>query len=343
MNFASDNVTGAAPDILQAIVDANEGNLPSYGADPLTARMQQRLCQMFERDVAVFPVATGTAANALALSVLSPPWGTVFCHADSHIYTDECGAPELMTQGARLQPLPGPHGKLTPEVLAAALAEAPVGFVHGMQPAALSLTQATEAGTCYTVAEVAALTALARQHRLRVHMDGARFANAIAHLGCSPADVTWKAGVDILSLGATKNGALCAEAVIFFDPALAVDFGYRRKRAAQLFSKMRFVSAQFDAWLTDDRWLTLARHANAMAARLAAGLQALPGLRLRDPVEANELFLRMPDQVTDGLLAAGFQFYRWEGDVVRMVTAWNTSASDVDHLIQAAAELTKIT
>ena len=339
MNFMSDNVAGAAPEIMAAVQAANAGAAPSYGADPWTARVERRLEELFERPVTVFPVATGTAANALALSVMTPPWGAVYCHAESHINTDECGAPELYTGGAKLVTLPGAHAKLAPATLEAALAEAHPGFVHAVQPAALSLTQATEAGTSYTPAEVAALTEIARRHKLLVHMDGARFANAVAHLGCSPAEVTWKAGVDALSFGATKNGAMAAEAVVFFNRDLAETFGYRRKRAGHLLSKMRFVSAQLDAYLADGLWLKLAGHANAQAARLAEGLTALPGVSLRDPVEANELFVAMPDGIKDGLEARGFRFYRWDESVIRLVTAWNTDEADVDAFLAAARGL----
>jgi len=339
MNFMSDNVAGAAPEIMAAVQAANDGTAPSYGADPWTARVEKRLEELFERPVTVFPVATGTAANALALSVMTPPWGAVYCHAESHINTDECGAPELYTGGAKLVTLPGAHAKLDPATLEAALAEAHPGFVHAVQPAALSLTQATEAGTSYTPAEVAALTEIACRHKLLVHMDGARFANAVAHLGCSPAEVTWKAGVDALSFGATKNGAMAAEAVVFFNRDLAESFGYRRKRAGHLLSKMRFVSAQLDAYLADGLWLKLAGHANAQAARLAEGLTALPGVSLRDPVEANELFVAMPDALKDGLETRGFKFYRWDDRVIRLVTAWNTEASAVEAFLSAAREL----
>lgn len=341
MNFMSDNVTGAAPEILAALVAANQGNAPSYGADILTARLTERLSALFEREVVVFPVATGTAANALALASLTPPWGSIYCHAEAHIQADECGAPEMFTGGAKLVPLPGDHGKIAPDTLSAALDRAHKGFVHAVQPASLSLTQATEAGTVYNPDEVAALTATARHHGLRVHMDGARFANAVAGLGCTPADVTWRAGVDVLSFGATKNGALGAEAVIFFDPALAENFGYRRKRAAHLFSKMRFLSAQLDAYIEGDLWLRLAGHANRMATRLADGLSSLPGARLVHPVQANELFVALPEQITAGLEAQGFGFYRWDGPVIRLVTAWNSDQGHVDALVEAANRLSR--
>ncbi|SNS39737.1 MULTISPECIES: low specificity L-threonine aldolase [unclassified Azospirillum] len=337
MNFMSDNVAGAAPEIMAALLQANGGTAPSYGADAITKRLEQRFADLFGRAVAVFPVATGTAANALALAQFTPAWGAIYCHAEAHIQADECGAPEMFSGGAKLVPLPGPHGKLSPDTLAAALDRAPKGFVHAVQPAALSLTQATEAGTVYCPDEVAALAEIAHRHGLSVHMDGARFANAVAHLGCDPAEVTWRAGVDALSFGATKNGALGAEAVIFFDPAKAADFAYRRKRSAHLFSKMRFLSAQLDAYLADGLWLRLAAHANAMAARLAQGLAALPGVTLAHPVEANEIFAALPEAMITHLQTHGAGFYRWDGQVVRLVTAWNTPAADVEHFLALAA------
>lgn len=340
MIFTSDNVAGAAPEILSALVEAaREGPMASYGADPVTARLKERVADLFEAEVEVFPVATGTAANALALSCIAPPFGSVYCHADAHINTDECGAPELHTGGAKLVGLPGAHGRIEPETLEQALAAAPFGFVHAVQPAALSLSQATEAGTVYAPDEVEQLSAIARRRGMSVHMDGARFANALVRLGCTPAEVTWKAGVDVLSLGATKNGALAAEAVVFFNKALARDFGYRRKRGGHLFSKMRFLSAQLDAWLKDGLWLRLANNANAMADRLAEGLSSLPGAELENPVEANEVFVSLPEPVTEGLLARGYQFYRWDGPVVRLVTSYETRPGDVDALLHDARAL----
>lgn len=339
MNFMSDNVTGAAPEILDAIVKANGGTAPSYGNDEWTRRLTQSLADLFERDVAVFPVATGTAANALALAALTPPWGSIYCHAEAHIQADECGAPEMFTGGAKLVTLPGDHGKLTADTLSAALDRVHKGFVHAVQPATLSLSQLTECGTVYSPAEVATLTAVARHHGLRVHMDGARFANAVASLGCSPADITWRAGVDVLSFGATKNGALGAEAVVFFDRELSENFGYRRKRAAHLFSKMRFLSAQLEAYVQDGLWLRLAGHANRMAMRLADGLSALPGAHLAHPVDGNEIFIALPEPVIAGLEAAGFGFYRWDGNVVRLVTAWNSDEAAVEALLAAARRL----
>src|SRR5216684_3778530 len=338
MNFSSDNAAGVSPEIMAALAAANAGSQPSFGADSISERVERRLAEIFERDVAVFPVATGTAANALALATVAPPWGVVYCHAEAHIAVDECGAPEFYAGGARVVGLAAPHGKIAPADLAPLLPGGK-GVVHHMQPAAISLTQASEAGTVYRDDEIAAIAELARAHSLPLHVDGARFANALVHLDCAPADITWRAGVDILSFGATKNGAAAAEAVIFFDTAKAADFAFRRKRGGHLFSKMRFLSAQLDAYLANDLWLRNAHHANAMAARLAAGLAQLPTMRLRHPVEANEIFVEMPDAVIEALFARDFHFYRWDGprgNCVRLVTAFDTAPADVDAFLVTA-------
>ncbi|AWK89064.1 threonine aldolase family protein [Azospirillum thermophilum] len=335
-DFRSDNVAGAAPEVMTALTAASTGFASPYGNDPWTERLNKRLCALFETEVAVFPVATGTAANALALSAVVPPFGAVYCHEEAHIHVDECGAPEFYTGGAKLVTLPGANGKLTPDAVLNALKTAQFGVVHRMQPSALSLTQATEAGTVYRPEEVAALVDVAHDHGMAVHMDGARFANAVARLGCAPADLTWKAGVDVLTLGGTKGGCLAAEAVIFFNPAQAEDFGYGRKRGGHLVSKGRFLSAQLDAWLEDGLWLRLAGHANAMADRLAAGLSALPGATIAYPVEANEVFIRLPETVIVALEAAGFSFYRWDGGLIRLVTSFDTPAWAVDAFVKIA-------
>jgi threonine aldolase len=344
MDFSSDNVAGIAPEILAALAAASTGRQPSYGEDAITRRVERRLADIFEHELAVFPVATGTAANALALATLVPPWGAVYCHAEAHIVVDECGAPEFYAGGARMAAIPAPHGKISVKDLAALLPGGK-GVVHHVQPAAISLTQATEAGTVYRPEEVAAIGELARRHGLGFHIDGARFANALVHLGCAPADITWRAGVDVLSFGATKNGAAAAEAVIFFDPAKAGDFAFRRKRGGHLFSKMRFISAQLDAYLVDDLWLRNARHANAMAARLAAGLARIADMRLRHPVEANEIFVEMPNAVIEALFARGFHFYRWDGpqgNCVRLVTAFDTAPGDVDAFLTTARRVNRV-
>jgi threonine aldolase len=341
-SFSSDNITPASPEILDAIIAANQGALHAYGDDPHTERLTAIVAALFETDVAVYPVTTGTAANALALSALTPPYGAVYCHETAHIATDECGAPEFYTGGAKIVGLPSPDGKLAPQQLEAPLRHAADLGVHHVRPAALSLTQATEWGTVYTPAEVRALADKAHANGLGVHMDGARIANAIAHLGCTPAEITWKAGIDVLSLGATKNGALAAEAVIFFDPARTAGFESRRKRAGHLWSKMRFLSTQLTAYLQHGVWLRNARHANAMAARLAAGLASIPDVRLVQAVQANEVFVAMPDELIQALLSEGFEFYRWaapagvSGPVVRLVTSFCTAPADVDALVATA-------
>jgi threonine aldolase len=342
MDFRSDNVAGAAPQILEAVIAANHGTASSYGADEISARVEAKLCEIFEREVRAFPVATGTAANALSLAVMTPPYGAILCHDEAHIHFDECGAPEMFTGGAKLVPLPGASGKLTPDTVRGLLENTLTGDAHRVQPSALSITQATEAGTCYSPAEVGALTEVARSRGMKVQMDGARFANAVAHLGQSPAEITWRAGVDVLAFGATKNGAIGAEMVVFFDTTLAETFGFRRKRAGHLFSKMRFVSAQLDAYLAEDRWLAFARHANAMATRIAQGVQRIPGVRLLHAVEANEVFAVLPLAVISGLRHAGFDFYDWTDagpGAVRLVLAFNADPADVDAFIQTSGRL----
>ncbi len=339
MNFCSDNVTGVAPEIMAALEAANHGTAMPYGDDAVTARLAARFAAVFETEVAVYPVATGTAANALSLALMAPPYGAIYCHWKSHVYEDECGAPEFYTGGGKLVPLDGADGKIAADDLDAVLRGAGQGAVHHVQPAAVSLTQATEAGTVYRPDEVAAISDLARRYGMGLHMDGARFANAVVGLGCRPADITWRVGVDALSFGATKNGAMAAEAVVLFRPDLAFGLGFRRKRAGHLFSKMRFLSAQLEAYLTEDRWLAYATHANRMATRLADGLAALPGARLVHPGEANEVFVELPAPVIAGLEADGFGFHRWRGPeatTLRLVTAFNTEAADVDALTARA-------
>jgi len=289
VNFASDNTAGVAPAILAALARVNDGHVPSYGDDEVTARVKRRLADLFEHEVAVFLVPTGTAANALALAQFMPPWGAVLCHVESHIATDECGATEFYGGGVKLVTLPGVGCKIAPATLQAALERGPWGGPHHVSAAALSLSQATEAGTIYRASEIRQLAEIAHAHAVAVHVDGARFANALLRTNATPAELTWRAGVDVLSFGATKGGALAAEAVIFFDPARATGMPERRKRGGHLLSKHRFLAAQLDAYLADDLWLDLARHANRMADRLAKGLSAA-GIKPVWPVEANEVF-----------------------------------------------------
>ncbi len=340
-NFCSDNVTGASPAILEALARAGGGAAMPYGADPLTAKVEARLREIFETDLSVYLVATGTAANSLALAAMCPPYGAVYCHPDSHVNVDECGAPEFFTGGAKLVTLDGADGKMDAAALEAALGAGWAGVEHHSQPAAVSITQASEAGTVYRPDALAAIAEVCRGHGLGLHMDGARFANALVTLQCSPAEASWRAGVDALSFGATKNGALAAEAVLLFRPGLADGFCFRRKRAGHLFSKMRFLSAQLDAYLADDLWLGNARHANAMAARLAEGLAEIGGVGFLYPVEANELFVTMPTAMREGLAGDGFAFYPWAAggpDCIRLVTAFDTAEHAVDSFIASARQ-----
>jgi threonine aldolase len=305
----------------------------------LSAR--RRFCEIFDRDVDLLPVSTGSAANALSLAALTPPWGSVLCHRDSHINNDECGAPEFFTGGAKLIALGGENAKIDADELQAAV-HRKVGDVHSAQPSVLSLTQATETGAVYTPAEIGHLAGIAKHAGLRVHMDGARLANAVAALGCNPAELTWRAGVDMLSFGATKNGAITTDAIVVFDRSVTTELSFRTKRAGQLAAKMRFAAAQLDAYLADDLWLRNARHANAMTARLEEGLKSIPDTRLAGTPQANILFCRLSQQVIDGLLDEGYGFYhgRWEPGVVRFVTSFATTTHDVDELVHAVRRLT---
>lgn len=339
VNLRSDNVAGVAPEILAAIEAANAGTAPSYGADPITARLQDVFAELFETSCYVQPVATGTATNALALALIAPPYGAVYCTDVGHVHDSECGAGEFYTGGAKIVPLAQEHGRLRPATLRAALQRAGIGHTGRVQPAALNLTQATERGTVYRLDELDELIGIARDYGLRVHMDGARFANAIAALGCRPADVTWRRGVDVLSFGATKNGAMGAEAVVVFGEELAEPLRFRARRAGQVFSKMRFISAQLEAYVRDGLWLRLARQANAMARRLGDGMAGLPGVRLLHPVEINEIFAKMPRTMIDGLLAAGFGLYDRGGGEVRLVTAFNNTEEQIDAFVAAARRL----
>lgn len=335
MFFASDNTSGVAPQIMAALARANEGWQPGYGAEETMARVTALIRGIFEAPEAVVHlVATGTAANALSLGLLCPPWGAVFCHRHAHIAEDECGAPEFYTHGARLVLAGGDHGRIAPGALRAALAATGAGGVHGVQRGALSLTNVTEAGTVYTPAETAALARLARDYGLPVHLDGARFANAVAATGASPADLTWRAGVDVLSLGGTKNGCMGVEAVVIFDPALAWEFELRRKRGGHLLSKHRYLSAQFEAYLQDGLWLDLAARANRAAALLAEGLARIPGVTQRHPVQANMMFPAWPADTHARLRATGAEYYE-DGAGARLVTSWATRDEDIERFLAA--------
>jgi len=342
MNFRSDNEAGAHPAIIEAVSRAfTAGPVHSYGADQWTQRVEHRLREIFDKpDLCAYPVAVGTAANVLALACCSPPWGSVFCHPAAHIAAEETNAAEFYS-GARLVRIDGAAGKIDPKALAEALAQPVYGVVHFSQPSAVSITQATENGTVYAPEEIAALATSAHRHGLKMHMDGARFANALSFVGCSPAELSWKAGIDVLSLGATKNGAMSAEVVVFFKAELARDFEYRRKRGGHLFSKMRLLSSQLDAYFADGLWLDNARHANAMARRLVAGLTPLKGTSLLYPVEANEIFAVLPAPMHDALQDAGAQYHPWPSDrpgerAFRLVTAFDTESADVDRFLAIA-------
>jgi threonine aldolase len=344
MMFGSDNAHGVDDAILDAIRDANTGVARAYGHDDWTAAAERRLRDVFECDLDAYLVVTGTAANSLALAAACPSHGAVVCHQEAHIVTDECGAPELFTGGAKLMGVRGPACKLTPAAVAAMLGTLGRGE-HEQRPSVLSLSQSTELGTVYTPDEIEALARLARAHRMHVHVDGARFANALVSLDCTPAELTWKAGVDVLSFGATKNGALGVEAVLFFDRDLAVDFAYRRKRSGQLVSKSRFLGAQMLAYLDADRWRVNAWQANRMARRLAGSLETVPGVRLPLPVEANAVFAIVPRALHEALQGRYGRSFQWPGEgpgtdvvgddevFIRLVTSFQTSTADVDAFI----------
>lgn len=344
MTFASDNWSGAAPEILAAMVRANDGDAPGYGDDDLTKKVEAQFCEIFEKDCRVFFVSTGGAANGLALSILSPPYGMILAHEQSHVQMDECAGPEFFTGGAKILPVAGCGGKLTPVAVARALGGFPERPPHGAPASCLSLTQGTECGTLYSADELKALCAGAREAGLSVHLDGARFANAVAALGCAPADISWRAGVDGLCFGGTKNGCIAAEAVVFFDPEKAADFEFRRKRAGHLWSKMRFIAAQFEACFEDGLWLRLAAHANAMAARLSAGLAAIDGVDISYPTQINAVFAVFPDTVAQRLRDRGHVFFPWitpgdpaGGRMQRLICSYRTTEAEVDAFIADVA------
>lgn len=349
MMFASDNWAGASEPVLAALLAAaRSGSVPAYGEDETTKRLEGRFSELFEREVAVLPVTTGTAANALAITALTKPWGAVVAHEEAHLAIDECGAPEFFS-GARVLRLPAPRGKFDANGLAARLAETPRGLHHG-ELSVLSITSPNEYGLVWSPDEIAAVTAVAKANGLSVHLDGARFANALARLGCTPAEATWKAGVDVMSFGGTKGGCLMAEAIVAFDVSLRERLAFLRKRAGQLVSKQRLISAQFEGWLADGHWLALAAHANAMAERLAGVLAAADGVRLAWEARSNEVFVFMSAERAVGLEAAGARFHDWstaallgadrprDGEKLwRFVTSFATTPADVDALAAALA------
>jgi threonine aldolase len=335
IDYRSDNTGRAAPEILEALVRANRDTALGYGADQWTAALQQHFSDLFETAVRVFPVATGTAANALALAALGPSWGIVYCSEAAHINTSEANAASFFGGGLKLAPVGGEHGKISADSLAETLAAIAPGQLHRGQPSAVSLTQASDLGTVYSIAEIRAIAAMAKARGLRLHMDGARFANAVARLGCSPAEPTWRAGIDIMSFGATKNGGALCDAIVVFSPELADGLAIQLRRAGQVWSKMRFASAQLIAYVENGLWLDMARSSNAIAARIAAGLAEIPGTRLLAPVEANEIFLELPHGVMDALEADGFQFYRRSQTLARFVCRFDTTEAEADALLAA--------
>ena len=349
MFFASDNWAGAHSAIAESLVAEAGGFAAAYGTSDLDKRVEQHFNEIFQREVAVFFVGTGTAANSLALASVQRPGGVNFCHNEAHVMADECGAPEFFTNASRLVPVDGDAGKIDPAALRAQIARFPAGAVHQGRPAAITITQATEVGTIYSLDEIEAIASIAREHDLPLHMDGARFANALVALDASPADMTWKRGIDILSFGGTKNGCWCAEALVFMKPEMARDMPFIRKRAAQLFSKTRFVSAQFDAYFNGGLWLDLARHANNMADQLRDGILASPAMRLAWTTLSNEVFAILPTEKMTAARDAGALFYDWPvpvempdllGDgesLIRLVTSFATSRVDVETFLGVTA------
>lgn len=346
-NFASDNVSPACPGVMDAMMRANEGNVGSYGDDTLSRSLNERFGAAFEAEVAVFPIVTGTAANSLALSALVTPYGAVLCDQSAHISNDEGGAPEFFMHGAKLFTLPSADGRMSPEALRGGLKTNAQGGILKPPIQALSLTQATEWGTVYALEDLAALCGIAHEHDLPVHLDGSRLSNAIAYLGCTPAEATWKIGVDVLSFGGTKCGAMAAEAVVFFvndrtRPALK-DFERRIKRSGHLWSKVRFLSTQLLALLEDGLWLKNSAHANTMAQRLVEGLRRHAGAQLPFVTQGNEVFVILPDRLVEDLEAAGYAFYRWptpegvSGTLIRLVASFYTREQDVDALLAEIA------
>jgi threonine aldolase len=332
--FASDNTAAISPPAWAALAEANAGAEISYGEDKWSRRVADRVREIFETDCEVFLVFNGTAANSLALAQLCRSYHAVICHQYAHTQADECGAPEFFAGGAKLLPVPGLNGKLDLEKIKATLLRH--GDVHSSKPRVISLTQSTELGTVYQRAEIVAIAGFARERSLCVHMDGARFANAVAALGCAPKSITWQAGVDVLCFGGTKNGTAAGELVVFFKSELAEEFDYRVKQAGQLASKTRFLAAPWAGLLAEDAWINNARHANRCAKTLAERLGALPGLAPVFPCEANALFLRIPDGLVRSLQERGWRFYKFiEPDVYRLMCSWATTEGDIDDFVNA--------
>lgn len=335
MNFKSDNYYGVHPDILQGIIDANGGDAGSYGHDTYSEQMEEKLSEVFEHKVKCFLTSTGTVCNSLCLSAICPPYGIIFCTKEAHIMNDECTAPSFFTGGAKTITCNASPSKISIEQMEKELNRANGNPPHGCKPACITITQTTELGLVYTLDELKAIGDFAKKHNLNLHLDGARFANALDALGCTPAEMTWKVGVDVMSFGATKNGGLMGEVVIFFNEELAKNFEFLHKRAGQLLSKTRFFSAQILAYLKDGLWMKLARHSNQMAKLLEAKLKPLTAVKITAPVEANEVFVTMSRKMAEALWEQGVQFYEWEGDnLYRLVTSWATTEEMIDKLVE---------
>ena len=335
IDYRSDNTGRAAPEILEALIRANHDTALGYGADEWTSALQRRFSELFETAVRVFPVATGTAANALSLAAISPSWGIVYCSEQAHINTSEANAAGFFGGGLKLAPVGGEYGRIGARQLAEALAAIAPGQLHRGQPAAVNLTQASDLGTVYALDEIHAVAEAAKARGLRVHMDGARFANAVARLGCTPAEASWRCGVDIMSFGATKNGGALCDAIVVFAPELVDGLAVQLRRAGQVWSKMRFASAQLIAYVENGLWLDMARASNAIATRLAGGLAGIPGVRLVAPVEANEIFLELPGTAMDALEADGIGFYRRSKTLARFVCRFDATEAEAEALLAA--------
>ena len=336
-HFASDNYAGICPEAWAAMAEANVDHAPGYGEDPWTARAADLVREAFETDCEVYFVFNGTAANSLALASLCQSYHSILCHEASHVETDECGAPEFFSNGTKVLTVSGNHGKVTPDAVDFMVRRR--DDVHYPKPRAVSVTQATELGTLYTPDELKAIWARTKSHGLRLHMDGARFANAVAALGVKPKEITWQCGVDVLCLGGTKAGMGVGEAVVFFDRGLAAEFDYRCKQAGQLASKMRFLAAPLVGMLRGGAWLTHARHANEMAALLERKVRAVPGVEVLHPRQVNSVFVKLPPRVAAAVRARGWRFYDFIGGASRLMCAWDTRAEDVDAFAADLAEV----
>jgi threonine aldolase len=337
-HFASDNNAGIYPEVLEAIAEANEGHVVGYGDDSYTAAARQAICDLFQTECAVFFVSSGTAANCLGLAAVLSPFSAIIAHRLSHLETDECNAVGFFNQGVKVIGVDGREAKIDPGSVEQSIRAQ--REVHASKPRAISITNATELGTVYQAAEIRALTAIARDHNLIVQLDGARFANAVAHLGCSPAELTWKAGIDVLSFGGTKNGLASGEAIVFFRTDLAADFAYRVKQTGQLASKMRFLAAPWLALLKEGLWLKRSGHANAMAERLHQKIALLPGVQILYPREANSVFAKLPSEIVQAMHQRGWRFYTDVGPDAgaRLMCSWDTTEQDVDSFARDLGE-----